>query len=114
MQIFWKNKRIKEICESKDKMKKAKLDKKEQKNLVKAILSLKNVKSIDQMPKNFHCHPIKKGKKFLSFAIDLPSVGGGRGKNRLLVKPPDGLEYDLAKLQTITSIEILEIKNYHK
>jgi len=56
-------------------------------------------------------HPLYVGKKIVCFSVDLPEEGKGRGKWRLLFKPLG--EYDLTDLKTITSVEILEIKDPH-
>jgi len=112
MEIYWED-NIRELFEDETALASRGFDKKEVKNILKAVANIAAVNSINELPRNMHCHPIKKGKKFEYFAIDIPSLGGRRGKNRILLIPA-GDEWDSAHLKTITKVEILGIKNYHK
>jgi hypothetical protein len=111
MEIYWKDKKTRDLFESEQALLHAGFDKKEAKKAVYAISSISAVKSINQLPKNLCCHPIKKGKKFLYFTVDVPSVGGGRGKHRIRFIPV-GDECDLSDLTTITKVEILGIEKH--
>jgi len=113
MQVYWKNEKIKVLCENVDSLRKFGLDKKEIKKLAKALINIQAVTSINQLPKNMRCHQIKDGKQLRYFVVDLPSIGGRQGKYRLAFKPPDESTYDLSNLTTIISVEILGIVDYH-
>lgn len=111
MEISWKNKRTKTLFHSKERLRKKGLDQKEIRHLFMAMNFIKKVDSINKLPNNLRCHPIKEGKKFLYYAIDLPSVGGGKGKNRIALVPKG--DYDRSDIKTITSVKILGIIDYH-
>ncbi len=111
MEISWKDSKTKELFENEQALLNAGFDKKEAKKAIKAIFHIASVISINQLPQNLYCHPIKKGKKFLYFTVDIPSIGSGRGKHRICFIPV-GDEYDLSNLTTITKIEILKIEKH--
>ena len=108
MTVYWKGNKIKELFESEEALLNAGFDKKEARNAIKAIVNINSVTSINQLPRNLNCHPIIKGKKFLYYTVDIPSVGGGRGKHRIRLIPV-GDDYDFSNLTTITKVEILGI-----
>ncbi len=110
MNIYWKDKKVKELFQSEEKLQKEGLDKKEIRNLFTAINFLKKRPSINKMPRRYNCHPIK-GTDTLYYALDIPSVSSGRGKNRIILKPVGN--FDKAHIETITDVKIIEIKDYH-
>lgn len=113
MNIYWKNEKLKRILASEDLLRKNfKLDKKEIREVFKVLDQLAVATNILDLPPRYNCHPLKEGKKLRFYTVDLPSVGGGRGKNRLCFIPVG--KYDLARIETITEIEIIDIKNTHK
>ena len=112
MEIYWKDEKTRKLFESEEVLRASGFDKKERFKILEAMSNIDAVNSINELPHNMGCHPIKKGKKFLYFAVDIPSVGGGRGKNRILLFPQG--DYDLSDLKTITKVEILGIGDYHK
>ena len=112
MEVYWKNYKIKQLFESEQALLDMGFDKKEAKKAFKAIANIVSVTSINQLPKNMRCHPIKEGKKFIYFAVDIPSIGGRQGKNRIIFVPV-GEEYDLTDLKTINKVEIQGIKDHH-
>ena len=113
MNIFWKDKKTRELFENIENLKKSGLDKKEIKKVFMALQNMGATESVNLLPRNMNFHSIKSGKRFLYFAVDIPSIGGGRGKNRIIFKPPDDSEFDLANLSTVKSIEVLGIQDYH-
>ena len=108
MEVYWKDNKTKELFESEQALLNAGFDKKEARKAVKAMSNIVSVDSINLLPQNLCCHPIKEGKKFLYFTVDVPSIGGGRGVHRIRFMPV-GDEYDLSDLTTITRVEILGI-----
>ena len=108
MDIYWKNTEIKKLFESEQAIRDAGFDKKESRKAFKAMLNILSVTSIDQLPRNLRCHPISEGKKLLYYTVDIPSIGGNRGKHRIRFIPV-GEEYDLLDLKTIRKVEILGI-----
>lgn len=111
MEVYWKDNKTKELFESEQALLDAGFDKKEAKKAIKALSNIIAVTSINQLPRNLYCHPIKEGKKFLYFTVDVPSIGGGRGVHRIRFIPV-GDEYDLSNLTTITRVEILGIAKH--
>ncbi len=111
MEVYWIDEKTKEMFESEDLLKGAGFDKKESKKIIKALSHISAVTSINQLPRNLCCHPIKQGKKFLHFTVDVPSLGGNRGKYRIQFIPV-GDEFNLLDLRTITKVEILGIKKH--
>jgi len=111
MEVYWKDNKTRELFESEKALLDAGFDKKEAKKAIKAMSNIASVVSINQLPRNLRCHPIKEGKKFLYFTVDVPSIGGGRGIHRIRFIPL-GDEYDLSDLTTITQVEILGIEKH--
>jgi hypothetical protein len=111
MTIHWKNQKLKTNLES-CKFLESQYDKKVAKSVVTRLKQIEYSESYDSIPPNAHKHPIKKGKKILYFAVDLPNIGGGRGKWRLIFEPYG--EYDLLDYKSIVEVRILRIENYHK
>jgi len=110
MEIYWKNEKTKELFKSEKKLQKKGLDKKERRNLFTAMNFLQECTSINKMPSRYNCHPLKSTNPPL-YGLDLPSVGGGRGKNRIILIPIG--DFDKAHIETITKVKIMGIENYH-
>ncbi|MFA6918188.1 MAG: hypothetical protein WC285_05175 [Candidatus Gracilibacteria bacterium] len=110
MEIHWKNERLRRELEDFNRLK-TKFDEKVAKNVVKRLREIGAFPSYADLPPNTRKHSIKDGNKFRYFAVDLPSLGGGRGKWRLTFIPHG--EYDMANQTTIIAVEILGIENYH-
>ena len=111
MEIYWKSTKLRKELEDFDHLQ-SNYEEKVAMNIVQRLQELKFSASYVAIPPNAKAHSIKKGKKFLYFAVDLPHRGGGRGKWRLAFEPYG--EYDSANQSTITAIKILGIENYHK
>ncbi len=111
MEVHWKDNKIRRLLENEQNLLNAGFDKKEAVKAVKAMSNIAAVDSINQLPRNLRCHPIKEGKKFLYFTVDVPSVGGKRGIHRIRFIPV-GDKYDLSNLTTITSVEVLGIEKH--
>jgi len=111
MEVYWKDNKIRELFENEQALLNAGFDKKEAKKAIKALLNITAVTSVNQVPRNLRFHSIKEGKKFLYFTVDVPSLGGGRGKHRIRFIPvgDEGDDYDLSNLTTVTKVEILGI-----
>lgn len=111
MQVGWINERTKNRLEDSEYLVRN-FGEKGARSVVQRILELRNAPSYAHLPRHTRPHPIKQGKKFLYYAVDVPSERERRGKNRLLFKP-DG-DYDLAHVETIKSVVILGVDNYHR
>lgn len=111
MQIHWDSDKLKEQLESYDFLV-SKYDFKVASKVAQRIIELSEADNYTKVPVSSGKHSIKEGKKFLYFAVDLPSISGKRSKNRLIFEPIGS--YDPANQTTITAVKILGIKNYHK
>lgn len=110
MEVYWKSQKLKQQLEDFNSLCKQ-YDKKVAKNVVKRIKEIQAFPSYADLPPNTHKHSIKDGKKFLYFGVDLPHVGGKRGKWRLVFEPYG--DFDHADQRTIRAVKILGIKDYH-
>ncbi|MEA2112527.1 MAG: hypothetical protein U9P50_00950 [Patescibacteria group bacterium] len=111
MQIHWDSDKLKEQLENSEFLI-SKYDLKVEKKVAQRLIELAEADNYTKVPVSSGKHSIKEGKKFLYFAVDLPSISGKRSKNRLIFEPFGS--YDPANQSTITAIKILGIKNYHK
>ena len=110
MQIIWHDEKTKKQCEDIDFLTRT-YDMKLAKKLAQRLIELELSEDYVKVPVSSRKHSIKQGKKFLYFAVDLPTLGDKRGKYRLTFIPIG--EYDMENQKTITSIKILGIENYH-
>ncbi len=111
MEIQWQNDKIKKQLQDGNFLIRE-YGQKVAQNIAQRIVELSQAPSYAKLPKAVNPHPIKEGKKFLYFAVDLPDKGGGRGKWRLTFRPYG--EHDMAHVETITAVVICGVVNYHK
>lgn len=112
MQIYWTSDKLKKQLEDLDFLV-GKYGVKVANKVAQRLIELDQADNYAKIPQSSGKHSIKEGKKFLYFAVDLPDIGGKRGKNRLIFRPY-GVGYDPANQSTIVAVEILGIKNYHR
>ena len=110
MDIYWDSDKLKKELENSDFLKK-KYDQRMAEKVAQRLREIGAAFSYAQLPPSTGKHPIKDGKKFLYYAVDLPGIGEKRGKYRLTFKPYG--EYDLVHVETITAVVILGITDYH-
>jgi len=72
MEIRWKSKRLKSELENNDFLESL-YGKKVARNVVKRLNEIKYSDSYTDIPSNAKKHSVKKGNKFLYFAVDLPN-----------------------------------------
>ncbi len=104
MEIEFKSDRLRKICE-KDKKRRQKYEQHSE-LIVKRInelISAENLYDILKLPQA-RLHPLYGDRKGC-FAVDL------RGAYRLILSPLNG---DYSNLKTITTIQLIDITNYHK
>jgi hypothetical protein len=110
MEIYWISTKLKNNLENEGYLSKE-FDPKVAKKVAQRLKELGSATSYAQLPPATGKHPIREGKKFLYFAVDIPGKGEGRGKLRLLFRPYG--EHDLAHIETITAIVIISLEDYH-
>ncbi len=110
MDVYWKSKKLKSQIEDLKYLSK-KYDRKVARNVVKRMKEIQSFPSYADLPASSHKHPIKEGKNFLYFAVDLPNIGSGRGKWRLIFEPYG--DYDMSDYHTIRAVKIIGIEDYH-
>ena len=112
MEIYWKNDKLKKQLEDGSFLE-SKYDKKIARKVAQRLIELSEAPNYAKLPISSGKHPIKTGKKFLYYAVDVPGRGDrGRGQLRLLFKPCG--EYDLARIETIMSVVIIGLEDYHR
>ena len=110
MDIYWKSDKLRQELEDKEFLG-SKYDQRFADKVVQRIREIGSAPSYAQLPPSTGKHPIKNGKKFLYYAVDLPGLGEKRGKYRLLFYPYG--DYDFAHIETIVAVTILGIDDYH-
>lgn len=110
MEIYWQNDQLKLKLEDSGYLSRT-YDKKVAKVVAQRLLEIAKAPTYAQLPPATGKHPIKEGKKFLYFAVDVPSIGEKRGKYRLLFKPFGA--HDMAHIETICAVVIIGIDDYH-
>ncbi len=111
MELYWKNKKIKEFLEDPVALR-SEYGRKVAKKVAQRISELQSFPTYADLPPSTRKHSIKDGKSLRYMCVDLPHEGGGRGKWRLAFVPYG--EYEPANQKTISSIEIIGIINHHK
>lgn len=110
MEIHWEDDTLKKRLEDNKWLEKT-YDEKVGRNIAQRLVEIDNSKHYGKLPPYAHPHPIKEGKKFLYYAVDVSGRGEGRGRLRLLFRPYG--EHDLARVETITAVVILGLEDYH-
>ena len=116
MEIRYKNKRIRDICENEKKaIKKYKIKKYNKiiaEKLIFSIEFLKNSNSLKDVAdyQNFRLHELKYERKG-QFAIDLGKTTG----YRLIIEPiTDNKENETISYESINVVEIMEVSNHYE
>ena len=111
MEIRYKNKRIRDICENEKKAIKE-YNKIIAEKLIFSIEFLKNSNSLKDVAdyQNFRLHELKYGRKE-QFAIDLGKTTG----YRLIIEPITvNKENEIISYESINIIEIMEVSNHYE
>lgn len=110
MEVYWKSAKLKSQLENEAHLIRE-YDIKVAQSVAKRMKEIVSFPSYADLPPNANKHSIKNGNRLLYYAVDLPSLGSGRGKLRLTFEPYG--EYDLANQKTVVSIKITGIEDYH-
>lgn len=110
MEIHWDSDKLKSELENEIFLTK-KYDRKVARNVVRRLLEIDQAPSYAKLPQHTGKHPIKDGKRFLYFAVDVPGARKKRGKLRLLFRPYG--EHDMAHIETIRAVVIVGLGDYH-
>ena len=109
MKVEFYNKKVKRQCEDPSLRE---FDKKEVAKINDIIKILMYADFLADIPiHQMKCHLLS-GQRKGQFAIDIPSLGGGRGSKRLILVPYQD-SYGKTNPKEISSICIIEIINYH-
>lgn len=111
MEIHWRDDALKKDLQDAEWLLRE-YDERVARNVARRLLELEKSASYAKLPLHTGKHPIKEGKKFLYYAVDVPGLREGRGKLRLLFRPYG--QYDLAHVETICAVVIVGLENYHR